>query len=113
MHSFPEPRLVVSNAGTSTVVRITDCDGLSDFNVEALGQQLNVLVEGCGPQHLLLDLGGIEFLTSAALGKLVGLHRKLCAEGGKLILVNPTLAVQATLAITRLDKLIEVQRSAA
>lgn len=40
-----------------------------------------------GPS-LVLDLGGVEALPAAGIGKLVGLRSRLHVSGGRLVLVN-------------------------
>src|SRR5688572_24950836 len=87
-------RLVVSDESDGIHVRVTGCDSLNEHNVETITNQLNDLVDERRPQIMRLDLSDIGFLTSTALGKLVGLNKKLRGGGGRLTLVNPTETVQ-------------------
>ena len=54
-------------------------------------QRLGRLVEAVGQRQLYVDLGQVRWLTSGQIGGLVGLHKRLRAQGGHLILsrVNP------------------------
>jgi anti-anti-sigma factor len=105
---MPRPRLEVSGP----FVRIVGCTNLSDDNIEPIGRALNALVEEHLPQRLLLDLAGIDYITSTPLGTLVSLNRRLRALGGGLAVTNVGPKVREVLSVTRLDKLIEVRTAA-
>jgi anti-sigma B factor antagonist len=104
----PAPLLEVSLQGQSTVARLAGCAELHEGNAEAFGRQLSRLAEGGPARHLVVDLGAVAYLTSTALGQLVGLHRRLRAEGGRLTVANVRPAVREVFSVTRLDTLLEV-----
>src|SRR5687767_8811089 len=103
------PRLEVSHTEGRTTVRFTVRTGLCAQNIEAIGRQLSDLVERDAPTHLLLDLGNVDYLTSAALGKMVVLHGRLRDRGGRLTVENAGPLVCEILAITRLDRVLDVR----
>ena len=76
-----------------------------------LGHELFRLVEGVARPRLRLDLGQVTFLTSTVLGKLVGLHKRVRAAGGELVLLNVAGGVYEVFAVTRLDQVLDVRRS--
>ena len=98
--------------GDRVVVRFTGCGSLSEYNSEAVGAELSRLAEGRPGLHLRLELAAIRYATSTALGKLVGLHRRLRAAGGRLVLCGPSPAVAEVLGVTRLDTILEVAPAA-
>jgi anti-anti-sigma factor len=93
-------------------VRIVGCDSLNEYNSESAGQQLYALAVERDNLCMVLDLIGMQYATSTALGKFVGLHRALRSAGGQLVLSNLSPAVAEALAITRLDRIIEIRTSA-
>jgi anti-anti-sigma factor len=105
-HSTPELRL--SARGDSTGARLAGCSSLTDTNSETVGRQLSELATGHSG-HLVLDLAEVEFLTSGPLGKLVSVHRAVKAAGGRLTLENAKPMVREVFAVTRLDRLLDVQ----
>jgi anti-sigma B factor antagonist len=105
----PLPALDVRDFEDRTVVRLVNCDSLNEFNSESVGKQLRDLVEARETLCLILDLNGIRYATSTALGQLVGLNRAVRSTGGKLTLVNPCRAVADALCITRLDTILDVR----
>src|SRR5262245_6214734 len=107
--SSTSPSLDVRNLEDRTVVRFVGCDSLNEFNSDDVGRQLIGLVQEQGLQHLIVDLTGIRYATSTALGRFVGLNRALRTAGGRLVLLNPSPMVAEALEVTRLNTLLEVR----
>lgn len=63
------------------------------------------LVDHHNLTQLVLDLAGMRFLSSQALGTLVHLQRKVNAAGGRLILAGVSQNIARMFQITRLDSL--------
>src|SRR6266851_1988627 len=102
-------RLEVEDIGEVTVVNFTDKKILDEQNIQVIGEQLFSLVDELGRRKLLLNFGNVEFLSSAALGKLITLNRKLQGVGGKLVLCNIAPQIKEVFEITRLDNLIPIK----
>ncbi len=63
--------------GDVTVVRFVDRKILDEGNIQEIGQELFDLVEKEGCKKLLLNFSTVDFLSSAALGKLITLDKKV------------------------------------
>jgi anti-sigma B factor antagonist len=103
-------RLEVEDIGDVTVVNFVDRRILDEQNIQIIGEQLFSLVDEVGRRKILLNFGNVEFLSSAALGKLIALHKKLQAVGGRLILCNIDDEIYEVFEITRLDKFFNIQK---
>src|SRR5687767_2606939 len=79
-------RLEVEDIGDVTVVKFTDRKILDEQNIQIIGEQLFGLVDDAGRKKLLLNFSNVEYLSSAALGKLITLNKKVQAAGGRLAL---------------------------
>jgi anti-sigma B factor antagonist len=101
--------LQVSQVGDVTVVRFIDRKILDETNIQELGQELFQLVEEEGRKKLLLNFASVEFLSSAALGKLITLDKKVKAVSGKLKLSNIRAEIYQVFAITKLNKLLDIK----
>lgn len=101
--------LEVSEVGDVTVVRFVDRKILDEANIQGLGQELFQLVEEENRAKLLLNFTNVEFLSSAALGKLITLDKKVKAHGGKLKLSNIRPEIYEVFAITKLNKLFDIK----
>jgi anti-sigma B factor antagonist len=106
-------RLNVSDVGDVTVVRFVDRKILDELNIQELGQELFQLVEEENKIRLLLNFHQVEFLSSAALGKLITLDKKVKAHGGKMKLSNIRPEIYEVFAITKLNKLFDIKEDEA
>jgi anti-sigma B factor antagonist len=102
--------LEVAEVGEVTVVRFNDQKILDANAIEELGGELFGLVEDDNRTTLLLDFTGVEFLSSAALNKLIILDKKVKANGGHLKLCSLRQEIAEIFALTRLDKLFDIRQ---
>ena len=105
--------LDVTEVGDVTVVRFRDHKIVEDVNIQELGQEMFRLMEADGRDRLLLDFALVDFLSSAALGKLITLDRKMKAHGGKLKLSNIRPEIYEVFAITKLNRLFDIRKDEA
>ena len=77
--------LIMSESrGEVGIVRFTTSQVLDELNVQQLGQELNDLVEKAYMIKMVINFERIRFLSSAVLGKLIALHKRLQKEKGRL-----------------------------
>lgn len=55
-------------------------------NIDPVGQELLTLVDKYECRRLVLDLSGVEYMTSAMVGKMIRVHRQMHRDNGKLVL---------------------------
>lgn len=102
-------RLQVNDVGEVCVVRFRDQKIIEDINIQEWGQELFQLVDAENRQKLLLNFSGVDFLSSAALGKLITLDKKAKARGGILKLCNIRPEIYEVFAITKLNRLFDIK----
>lgn len=93
-----------------TVVSLLESKIVSEEAIQELGQQLYQLVESGGHRNLLLDFREVQYLSSAALGKLIQLKKKLGPVTGKLKLCSISPDLLEVFRITRLDTVFEIYK---
>lgn len=98
-------RLEVEDIGDVTVVKFTDRKILDEQNIQVIGEQLYSLVDDAGRKKLLLNFSNVEYLSSAALGKLISLNKKILDRKGKLVLCGIIPQIFEVFEITGLKKL--------
>lgn len=99
------------NTAGITVVNFVDRKILDAANIQELGEELFGLVEQQGEKQVVLDFRSVEFLSSAALNKLIILDKKLKGKGGKLKLCSLRPEIQEVFVITRLNQLFDIKDS--
>jgi anti-sigma B factor antagonist len=102
-------RIDVEQIGDVTVARFTDKKILDENNIQVIGNQLFGLVEEEGRKKIVLDFSNVEYLSSAALGKLITMDKKVKAAGGKLRLCSIRPDIYEVFAITKLNKLFDIK----
>jgi anti-sigma B factor antagonist len=92
--------------GDVTVLRVQVPMLRGDQATEALFEQTYSLVDDAGRSRLVLNLAGVEYFASMAIGKLVTLIRKVHSAGGRLVVCKLTRTLEATLQVTHLADLL-------
>jgi len=106
-------RIEVSESASVSVIRFLDQKIIDPEAIQELGQELFDLVERDDCKKLVLNFENVEFLSSAALGKLITFEKKSKRNGAQLILTNISPEIFQVFAITNLDKLFQIKDSEA
>jgi len=69
------------------------------------------MVDADDRKKIVLDFSNVEYLSSAALGKLITLDKKVKSAKGKLRLCNIRPDIYEVFAITRLNKLFDIRET--
>ena len=110
---MPNRWLDVRQIGDVTVVRFRDQRINDDSPVQEMGRELFRLVEEEGRKKLLLDFSSVGFLSSAAWGKLITLDKKVKSRSAVLKLSNVSPKLYEGFALTRLDRLFDIEEDQA
>ena len=102
-------RLDIEESGDVTIAKFVDKKILDEGNIQIIGNQLFALVEDEGRKKIILDFSNVEYLSSAALGKLITMDKKVKAAKGKLRLCTVRPDIYEVFAITKLNKLFDMQ----
>ena len=101
-------RIDVSDSSGVCVVRFKDQKIIDPEAIQELGQELFDLVETESRTKLVVNFANVEFLSSAALGKLITFEKLTKRKGAELILTNIAPEIFQVFAITNLDKLFRI-----
>ncbi len=85
--------LAIEEHGDIVVAAFTVSQLSDDQNIDQLGHELFALVDQYGCRKFVLSLAKVEYITSAVLGKIITLHRKLHRYEGSLVLCGLRKAV--------------------
>jgi anti-sigma B factor antagonist len=102
-------RIEVSTTGDVTVVRFVDRKVLDEESILELGKELFDLVEVQNRRQLLLNFTNVEFISSATLGKLIVLDRKVKTAKGRLRMCQIRPEILEVFRITKLDKVFDIR----
>ena len=106
-------RISVAEVGEVSVVKFRDRRIIDEAVIQELGMEMFALVEEEKRKSLLLNFENVEFLSSAALGKLITLDKKVKSHDGKLKLTSIRPEIYEVFTITKLDKVFDIKDSEA
>jgi anti-sigma B factor antagonist len=79
-----------------------------DVNLDQFGHELFALVEQFGCRRVVVNLSEVRMVTSAGLGKLITMHRKMHRHHGAVIFCHLQSAVEDVLRTSRLITYLQV-----
>jgi anti-sigma B factor antagonist len=103
-----QPRISVEYRNDATIVAFTDERILEDTDVRALREAVESVVEQAPHIHLVLDFRHVRFLSSAVLGLLIRLSKRVYEQEGELRLCNIHPGIYEVFKITRLTNVFEI-----
>jgi anti-anti-sigma factor len=103
LSQFKSAYLSIEENGPVVVARFLRPQLSEEENIEQMGQELTSLVEQYQCRLLVLSLELVEYITSAALGKIIMLHRRLHRKDGKLVVCSAHGPVAEVLQSSRLN----------
>jgi anti-sigma B factor antagonist len=107
-----KPMISVEYAGNATVVKFTDEKILEEKDIKALQDSILPIIESASGQiNLVLDFGNVRFLSSAVLGLLIRISKRIYECEGQLKLCNISPKIYEIFKITRLTKTFDIYDS--
>ena len=95
------------------VARFTEERLTEELAIAKVGEELRTLVADGNCQKVLLSFAVVTYLSSAMLGKLISISRKLKEKGGELKLCKLCPNIQEIFNLTKLGKIIDIQETEA
>jgi anti-sigma B factor antagonist len=89
---------------------VVTLSGEVDLHTAPAVEQALEGVLGLGGTSVALDLAGVSFVDSTTLGVLVRYHDRFKDRGGELIGVTADRRVLRTLEVTRIDRVLTIER---
>jgi anti-sigma B factor antagonist len=105
-----KPRISVEYIKNATVITFTDDKILEDNDIKALQESIMSVIEQAERINLILDFCNVRFLSSAVLGLLIRVSKRIYESGGKLRLCNINPKINEVFKITRLTKVFDIYK---
>src|SRR5262245_5410426 len=100
-----KPAVQVHNEDGILVAEFWDCFRLDPAPVQELRKKYEAHLASKGKPQLVIDLLGVGFAGSAALGNFMAMHRLAKQRGGRLIFCNVDPTVYEVFRVSKLDPL--------
>jgi anti-sigma B factor antagonist len=109
----PSTHLRIKRAEGVTVIEFADRKILEELSIQEIGDELNEIVESEPGIKILLNFKNVDHLSSAALGMLITLNKKVTKEqNGALKLSDINRQIFEVFKITRLNKVFDIHDTA-
>lgn len=104
-------RLKVSDLGGVSLVEFSDRKILDELCIHEIQEELGTIVDKGSVGNLLLSFKNVDHLSSAALGMLITLKKKVEEKKGRLKLSDINPQIYEVFKITRLNKIFDIHPS--
>jgi anti-sigma B factor antagonist len=98
-----------SNGRTVTVVRVRDSKLSGPTLMQELAHELTALIEQDQRTTIVLNLSRVDFISSAALNRLINFQKRVVDAGGKLKMCCLTPQVESVFVATRLIQVFDIR----
>ena len=104
-----EPSKIIVEYGQDvTFVTFVDERIVDEEQIRELKEALEPIIEKTEDNKLILNFSNVNFMTSALLGLLVRVHKKVCESGGRVQLTNLDSNLHRIFEITQLTKVFDI-----
>jgi anti-sigma B factor antagonist len=104
-----KPRISVEYAENATIIIFTDKKILEEKDVQAIQESIMSVIESASDGiKLILDFSNVQFLSSAVLGLLIRISKKVYENDGQLKLCSINPKIYKIFKITRLTKIFDI-----
>lgn len=100
---FQSAFLLLESRDDAVIATVTRPLLSEEENIDLWGKDLLDLVDQYGCRQIVVSLENVTYITSAALGKLITLHRKLHRKDGQLVVCGVLDGVNDVLRTSRLN----------
>ena len=108
---FPIIPFAVRSAATADGVVIVTATGELDLHARAPFARELLAARGRGATTLLVDVLGVSFLDSTAVGLLAATARDVNAEGGRVVVVTDSPHARRVFELTGLTRHVDLERT--
>ncbi len=103
-----KPGISVQYGENATIVTFLNEKILEEKDIKTLQDSVMSVIEQSDQINMILDFGNVKFLSSAVLGLLLRISKKIYERDSQLRLCNINPKIYEIFKITRLNKIFEI-----
>jgi len=107
-----QPKIRVDYVKDASIITFTEEKILEDGDILRLQESVMSVIDQAESMNLVLDFVNVQFLSSAVLGFLIRLSKRVYEKQGKLALCNINAKIYEIFKITRLTKIFDIYKNA-
>jgi anti-anti-sigma factor len=106
-----EPAITVGYGTDVTIATFNEPTILDEQQIRDLEAELLTVIANNGEKRLILDFEHVHFMSSAFLGLLVKVHKRVIEADGTLQLYNLDPKIHKIFEITKLTRIFDIVRT--
>lgn len=103
-----KPKISVEYVKDATIITFTSEKILEDKEIELLQGSIISVIDQAGRLNMVLNFCNVRYLSSAVLGLLIRISKKIYEKDGELRLCNIDPKIYKIFRITRLTKIFDI-----
>jgi anti-anti-sigma factor len=103
-----QTRMKVEYGSEFTIVTFNDENILNEEQIRKLQESLGPVIEKNKDNQMVMNFANVRFMTSAMLGLLIRVHKRVTEHGGQLRLCNLEPSLRKVFEITQLTKIFDI-----
>ena len=103
-----EPAISVGYGTDVTIATFNELTIVDEQRIRDLEAELLSIIANNGEKRLILDFQNVQFMSSAFLGLLVKVHKRVIEAGGTLQLYNLDPKIYKVFEITKLTTIFDI-----
>jgi anti-sigma B factor antagonist len=103
-----KPKVSIQCVGDVTVVTLTEPRILEQSEIDSVADSIMPLIENGDEPNLVIDFEKVEFCSSAVLGLLIRISKKIYQKNGSLGLCSISSSIFEIFQITRLNTIFDI-----
>ncbi|HUU18868.1 MAG TPA: STAS domain-containing protein [Sedimentisphaerales bacterium] len=103
-----QTRIKVEYGSEFTIVTFNDENILNEEQIRELQESLEPIIEKNKDKQMVMNFANVRFMTSAMLGLLIRVHKRITEHGGQLRLCNLEPSLRKVFEITQLTKVFDI-----
>lgn len=108
MSSHAGSRLRVKQVQDVVQIEFIDRNILDEANIQQIADEIGTIIDASTKPKILVSFASVDHLSSAALGALITIGKRVKDRGGQLRLANIDAQIYEVFKITKLDKLFQI-----
>ncbi len=103
-----DSRIRVKRVDDVSQVEFVDRNILDEGNIQVIREEIEAIIASESSPKVLISFANVEHMSSAALGILIEVNKKIRGKSGQLRLANIDAPIYEVFIITRLSKIFQI-----
>ncbi len=100
--------ITITEQDSAYVVQFAAPKLLDEVMITRSAAQLEALIHQVPAPRMVLDFANVEYMSSAALGMLITVHKKIRQRGGHMALCQVRPEIYEVFSITKLNEVFQI-----